>query len=63
MKSSFVTTQMDLKDIMLCEIRQRETNTIWSLLYVESKKYIYINFKNEKAHRYKNQTAGCQGLR
>ena len=29
---------MDLKSIMLSEISQRKTNTIWSYLYVESKK-------------------------
>ena len=26
-------------------------------------KNIYLKFKKEKAHRYKEQTAGCQGLR
>lgn len=29
---------MDLKDIMLREISQRKTNTLWSHLHVESKK-------------------------
>ena len=29
---------MDLEGIMLSEIRQRKTNTVWSHLYAESKK-------------------------
>ena len=34
----FVTTQLDLEDIMLSEInlRKRKTNTVQSYLYVES---------------------------
>jgi len=31
------TTWMDLEGIMLSEISQRRTNTIWSHLYVKSK--------------------------
>ena len=34
----FCTTWMNLKGIMLSEISQRKTNTIRSLLYVESQK-------------------------
>lgn len=33
---------------------QRKTNTIWSLLYVESE-------KQKQVHRYKEQDIGCQG--
>ena len=33
----FVTTLMDLEGIMLSEISQRKTYTVWSHLYVESK--------------------------
>ena len=33
----FVTTWMDLDDIMLHEISQRKTNTVWFHLYVQSK--------------------------
>ena len=33
----FVTTWMDLESIMLSEISQRKTNTIWSHLYMVSK--------------------------
>ena len=29
---------MDLEDIMLSEIRQKKTNTVWYHLHVESKK-------------------------
>ena len=35
----FATTWMDLENIMLSEVSQRMTNTIWYRLYVESKKY------------------------
>lgn len=34
----FVATGMDLEGIMLSEISQRETSTVWSHLHVESKK-------------------------
>ena len=34
----FVTTWLDLEGIMLSEINQRKTNTVWSHLYMESKK-------------------------
>ena len=33
----FVTTWMDLEGIVLSEINQRKTNTIWFHLYVKSK--------------------------
>ena len=32
----FATTQMDLEDIMLSEISQRKTNTVWYNLHVKS---------------------------
>ena len=35
----FVATWMDLEGIMVSEISQRKTNTVWYHLYVESKKY------------------------
>jgi len=34
----FMTTWMDLEDIMLSEIRQRKAHIIWFHLYVKSKK-------------------------
>ena len=34
----FATTWMDLEDIMLSEISQRKTNTVWFHLHAESKK-------------------------
>ena len=34
----FVTTQMKFEGIMLREKSQRKTNTVWSHLYMESKK-------------------------
>ena len=41
---------MDLEGIMLCEIRQRKTNTVWYNLYVESKNY------NKLVHVTKKET-------
>ena len=35
---SFAATWMDLENIMLSEINQRKTNTVWYHLYVGSKK-------------------------
>ena len=37
---------MDLKDIMLSEMSQRKTNTVWSYLYVEAKKSELIETEN-----------------
>ena len=34
----FATTWIDLKGIMLSEINQKKEDTVWSHLYVESKK-------------------------
>ena len=34
----FGTTQTDLNSIMLSEVSQRKTNTVWSHLYMKSKK-------------------------
>ena len=41
---------MDLEGIMLSEISQRKTNTVWSHLYVESKKK-----QNEQAKQNENR--------
>ena len=35
----FAATWMDLEGIMLSEISQKKTNTVWHHLYAESKKY------------------------
>ena len=35
----FATTLMDLAGILLSEISQRKTNTVWYHLHVEPKKY------------------------
>ena len=45
----FLTTWMELEDIMLSEIRQRKTNTVLSHLHVESKK------KKEKTQKTENR--------
>ena len=43
----FVTTQMDLEGIILSEISQTEKDTLWSHLYVESKKQMNKHNKTE----------------
>ena len=53
---------MDLEGIILSEICQRKTNTIWYHLYVEYKKYNkQVNItKKKQALRYREQTSGYQ---
>ena len=54
---------MDLEHIKPSEIiRQRKTNTVWYILYVDSKKYnkLVNKTKKKEAHRYKEQTSGYQ---
>ena len=57
----FAATWMDLEGIMISEC-QRETNTVWYHLYVESKKYNkLVNIaKKKQTHRYREQTSGYQ---
>ena len=51
---------MDLEGIMLSEISQRKTNTVY-YLYVESKKIKQIHEYNKKEiPRYRAQTSGYQ---
>ena len=58
----FAVTWMDLEGIMLSEIRQKKTNTVWYHLRVESKKYnTLVNItKKKQTHRYREQTSGYQ---
>ena len=53
---------MDLEGIILSEISQTKTNTVWYHLYMESKKYNkLVNItKKRETHRYREQTNGCQ---
>ena len=44
----FVSTWMDCEGIMLSEIDQRKTNTIWSHLYMNLKKKKKIRIKKKK---------------
>ena len=53
----FATTQMDLKGIVLSEIRQRKMDTIRFLFYVESKTK---QTKTNQTHGYKEEIGGCQ---
>ena len=43
----FAATKIDLKGIMLSEISQRKTNTIWYHLYVESEKVKYMKTESK----------------
>ena len=55
----FAATWMDLEGIVLSEISQRKTNTVWYHLYVESKKYNkLVNIIKKPTHR--EQTSGYQ---
>ena len=46
----FAATWMDLEGIVLSEISQRKTNTVWYHLYVESKKYnTLVNITKKEA--------------
>ena len=49
----FAITWMHLEGIMLKEISQRKTNTVWFHLYVESTK------QNRNSHRLREQNGGC----
>ena len=51
---------MDLEGIMLNEISQRMTRTVWYHLYVESKKYSKLMdiTKKNRLNRYIEQTSG-----
>ena len=57
----FVATCMDLEIIILSKESQKETNTIWYHLYVESKIWhneLIYNTKN----RHREQICGFQGV-
>ena len=56
----FATTWMDLQGIMLSEISQRKTNTVWYHWHVKYKKYnrLVIITEKEKTHRYREQISG-----
>ena len=59
----FVTTWIDLEDIMLNEISQTKTNTIWFHLYVQwnlKNKTNEQTTKQKQTHSYSEQTGGCQ---
>ena len=56
---SFVTTWMDLEGMMLSEISQRKTNTIY-FTYIWNLKNKTNKTKQKYTHRYREQTRGCQ---
>lgn len=51
----FVTTCMDIEDIMLNKVSQRKTITVWSILNVEPKE-----ISKKQSHRYREQIGSCQ---
>ena len=55
-------TWMELEGIMLSEISQRKTNTVWHHLYVESRKYNKpVNTtKKKQTRRSREQTSSYQ---
>ena len=55
----FAATWMDLKGIMLREVRKRKTNTVLNISLVCGNKLMNIT-KKKHTHRYKEQTCGCQ---
>ena len=63
-KLLFAATWMDLKGIMLSEISQMKTNTIWNHLYVKPKRIQQTNeyARKKKAHRYREETSGYRGV-
>ena len=59
---SFAATWTDLEIIILSEVSQRKTSTIWYHLYVESKVWHKWTFlKKKQTHRCREETYGCQG--
>ena len=55
---------MDLGVIMLSEISQRVTNSVWLHLYVESKQNKWTNItKKKQSHMCKEQMNDCQRAR
>ena len=55
----FVTAWVDLEGVMLSEISQRKTNTIWFHLNVESK-IQNKQTRQKQTHRYRERTDGHQ---
>ena len=58
----FVATWMELGGIMLSEISQRKTHTVWYHLYAESKIYnkLVTITKKKQTQRYREQISGYQ---
>ena len=59
----FAATWMNLVNIMLSEISQKEKgNTVWYHFYAESKKYNKLanKMKHKQPYRYREQTCGYQ---
>ena len=61
----FAATWMDLEITIVSEVSQAKTNTIWSHLYVESKKIIQMNLfiKQKQTHRHGKKLMITKGER
>ena len=59
----FVKTWVELEGIMLGEMSQRKTNSVWFHLFVESKKQNKWTNRTEKkqSYRYREQTGVARG--
>ena len=57
----FAATCMQLEIVILSEVSQRKTNTIWPHLYVESKIWHNLSMKQKQTHRHTEKTCDCQG--
>ena len=56
----FATTWIDLADIMLSEISQTKTNTVYFHLYVKSKKQNKTTNITKQIVRYREKISSCQ---
>ena len=58
----FAATWMDLEGIVLSEVSQTKTNTVWYHLYVESKEYNkLVNITRKKqTQRHREKASGYQ---
>ena len=58
--NAFTASWMELETLLLSEVSQNDTNTIWYHLYLES----YSTngpFHRKENHGHEQQTCGCQG--